>query len=341
MVAALLLAAYSIVAAVVIALTQFRCAGEDRIARLAGLVLLTALAGLQAVHLAVLLNGVAWPEGAAYRFFLFAVAPAFYLYARSLLTPRSPGRHRAAIALHALPAFAATFIPTDLALPLAFAVGAGYLLWIGRNLFALRAERERFRMEIRLLGAVFAIAVGVAVLGLLRSALPEGLFFALYAIAIGLAFFLVQVTLGLRPQLSAEVGETAMAVQAAYANTTLASVDCAAAIARLDALMVQDRLYADAELSLPGLAERLGLSAHQLSELLNARIGKGFARFLREHRIAAAKAMLVDEPAASVLSVGLAVGFTAQSNFYEAFREIEGTTPGQYRRLNAVPRAGR
>ncbi|MDQ5945645.1 MAG: hypothetical protein QG619_1067, partial [Pseudomonadota bacterium] len=32
--------------------------------------------------------------------------------------------------------------------------------------------------------------------------------------------------------------------------------------------------------------------------------------------------------------IGLCVGFTSQSNFYEAFREIEGMTPGQYRKLH-------
>jgi AraC-like DNA-binding protein len=36
-----------------------------------------------------------------------------------------------------------------------------------------------------------------------------------------------------------------------------------------------------------------------------------------------------------VLSIGLCVGFTSQSNFYEAFREIEGSTPGQYRKRQA------
>ena len=43
---------------------------------------------------------------------------------------------------------------------------------------------------------------------------------------------------------------------------------------------------------------------------------------------------LLAEPSASVLSVGLSVGFTSQSNFYEAFREIAGTTPGQFRKLH-------
>ena len=49
---------------------------------------------------------------------------------------------------------------------------------------------------------------------------------------------------------------------------------------------------------------------------------------------AAPDLLWVAEPSASVLSVGLSVGFTSQSNFYEAFREIEGMTPGQYRKLN-------
>jgi AraC-like DNA-binding protein len=39
-----------------------------------------------------------------------------------------------------------------------------------------------------------------------------------------------------------------------------------------------------------------------------------------------------------VLSVGLNVGFTSQSNFYEAFREVEGGTPGQYRKLRLASR---
>jgi AraC-like DNA-binding protein len=98
--------------------------------------------------------------------------------------------------------------------------------------------------------------------------------------------------------------------------------------------MLKERAYEDAELSLPGLAAKLGISAHQLSELMNGRLGKGFSRYLREQRINAAKVMLLNEPSASVLSVGLSVGFSAQSNFYEAFREIEGMTPGQYRKLH-------
>ena len=98
--------------------------------------------------------------------------------------------------------------------------------------------------------------------------------------------------------------------------------------------MQSERLYVDPDLSLAGFGPRLGLSTHQLSELVNSRLGKGFSRYLRERPDRRAKAIYVAEPKASVLSVGLSVGFTSQSNFYEAFREIEGSTPGQYRKLH-------
>ncbi|MBL8472052.1 MAG: AraC family transcriptional regulator, partial [Rhodocyclaceae bacterium] len=228
----------------------------------------------------------------------------------------------------------APWLSAELALPIAFLIGAGYLLALARNVYQLRAQRDQFAREIRILGAIFAIALGVAAMGILQAQLPGKLFYVFYAIAIGLAFLLVQIALGLRPQLQEEVSETA---KAAYANSTLTRVDRPAAIQRLEALMEDERLYEDADLSLAGLAQRLDLTAHQLSELLNADLGKSFSRYLREQRVSAAKTMLCAEPTASVLSVGLSVGFSAQSNFYEAFREIEGMTPGQFRKRHARP----
>ncbi len=302
-------------------------------ARTAGLVLLLALVMLQLAHFAQLQFGRAWTDTAWYRTTLFVVAPAFYLFSRPILQPTGEPKSGWILGVHAGPALVAWALPAALALPLAFALGAGYMAWLARTLYALRRDRANFAVERLLLGLVFAVALGVAVLGLRADALAERLFLNLYASGIGLAFLLVQITLGLRPQLSAEVQETA---QASYVNTTLAKVDCDDALARLESLMTSQRLYVDPELSLAGLASRLDLSAHQLSELVNSRMGKGFSRYLRERRVDAAMVMLLAEPKASVLSVGLSVGFTSQSNFYEAFREIAGTTPGQYRRLHAA-----
>lgn len=331
---ALLFVGFSLFSAASLALTHFRGDHyrDQPMSRRMGLLLLAALCILQAAHFGWLYLDLPWVETLTYRMTLFSVAPAFFLFSQPLLQPDVSVSVRPAMAAHALPVAVAPFVAADLALPLAFVVGAGYLLWLGRTLYALRAERESFRREMMLLGGVFGIALGVSVLGLLQASLPGKLFFSLYGIAIGAAFFLAQTALGLRPALAAEVTET---VQTAYGNSTLKNVDCEAALSRLEVLMKGERLYVDPELSLPTLAERLELSTHQLSELMNVRLGKGFSRYLREQRVAAARIALCEEPSASVLSIGLCVGFTSQSNFYEAFREIEGTTPGQYRKLHA------
>jgi len=331
---ALLLIGFSIFSAITLALTHFRSEHyqDQLVSRIMGLTLLLALSGLQIAHFLHLYLDQGWVASLPYRMMLFAVAPAFFLFSQPLLHPQNLPVVRPTSLLHAVPVVMSLMLPAALALPLAFIVGTCYLIWLARSLYALRSERARFHLEMLLLGAVFAIAIGVSVLGLTQATVPGKTFYSLYAISIGLAFFLVQTTLGLRPQLSTEVSET---VQTAYASSTLVNVDCNAMLARLDTLMQADRIYVDSELSLPSLAERLGLSTHQLSELINAQLGKGFSRYLREQRIGAAKTMLCSEPTASVLSVGLSVGFTSQSNFYEAFREIEGMTPGHYRKLNA------
>ena len=331
---ALLLSGFSIFCAASLALTHFCGASYQKqaMSRTMGLGLLIALSGLQIAHFAWLYHDQAWIATVPYRMAQFAVAPAFFLFSQPLLCPQKTTEFRPALLLHALPVLLFPLLPERISLPLVFIVGAGYLLWLARSLYALRQERANFRLEMMLLGGVFAIAIGVSVLGLVQVTLPGKLFYSLYATAIGAAFLLVQIVLGLRPQLSTEVSD---AVQTTYTNSTLGNVDCSAMLASLDSLMRTDRIYVDPELSLAGLASRLGLTAHQLSELMNGRLGKGFSRFLREQRIGAARAMLLDEPSASVLAVGLSVGFTSQSNFYEAFREIEGTTPGQYRKLNS------
>lgn len=331
---ALIFIGYSLLAALSIALLQLRPSQypDAAVARWLGLVVLGALMVLQAAHFVWLLYDLPWVSGFAYQAALFAVAPAFYLYCRWLLYPSATLLHLHNL-WHGLPVLAAWALPPGLSMPAAFWLGALYLLALGRRLFSLRRERVNFRAEILLLGFVFVVAIGVSLLGALQGLLPDKLFFCLYACAIGVALFFVQLALGLRPSLAVEVSET---VRASYQSSSLNQVDCEAALARLAALMEQEQLYTHNDLSLAKLAQRLSLSTHQVSELLNSRLGKSFSRYLREARVQAAKQMLIKEPAASVLSVGLSVGFTSQSTFYEAFREIDGMTPGQYRKLQSA-----
>ena len=280
------------------------------------------------MHFLYLQYGSLLIYGPSYRLLLFAVAPLFYLFSQPIL--RGYSAYRPLQLLHFLPVVIAGFLPHGMALPASFSLGAVYLLRLALDIYALRGQRGRFRLELTLLGIVFGVAVGVALLGLGVLSVTETLFFILYAAAIGFAFLLVSVVLGFTPKLPLEVSEAA---RETYATTTLASVDCDEALEKLKQLMETERLFQQVELDLPMLANKLGLSNHQLSELINTRLGKGVSRYIREYRIAAAESLLLSEPASSVLSVGMSVGFTSQSTFYDAFREIAGMTPGRYRKL--------
>lgn len=297
----------------------------------AGLVLIVSLAAIQVLHCGYLLNRFDGIHSSFYLGLLFAVAPSFYFYSRQLLTDSVSYRvrdtaHLAAFALIPI-------LPYGLALPAAFAVGSGYLLWLGHAVYRLRRQRQRFHLELLALAVLFTIAVAVIVLGFVWPLLTEMAFISLYSQLIGLAFFSVTLTLLRFPGLANDVSE---AVQAAYAESTLKNVDKAALLGKLDELMQRDKLYTLETLSLGLLAEQLGISQHQLSELINTEFQQGFSRYIRQHRIDEAKRQLLDDPRASVLAIGLAVGFSTQSNFYAAFREIVGMAPGQFRKQQGV-----
>lgn len=311
-------------------LSGYGAAAHGALARTAGIVLLLALAALQWLHGGYLLHGDALFASALYAALLYVAAAAFYLFFVEVLQP--PAAMKPWRLLHFLPALLAVSVPPRLSIPLAFLLGTVHALLLLRVVCRLRAQRRHFRVEAAAFAGFALIAALVLVLGLGATWFGERAFFFGYAQLIGLAFWLALWLLLRFPDLP---GRAAEAVRSAYANSTLARIDKDEALQRLRHLLVGEKVYTDENLSLSGLAELMALTPHQLSELINTAYGVGFSRHVREHRVEAAKRLLLAEPEASVLSIGLAVGFNSQSNFYAAFREITGEVPGRYRKRGA------
>jgi AraC-like DNA-binding protein len=313
-------------------LSGYGVAAHGALARSAGIVLLLALAALQWLHGGYLLRGDALFASALYAGLLYVAAAAFYLFFVEALQP--PGAMKPWRLLHFLPALLAVFVPPRLSIPLAFLLGTVHALLLLRVVYRLRAQRRHFRVEAAAFAGFALIAALVLVLGLGATWFGERVFFLGYAQLIGLAFWLALWLLLRFPDLP---GRAAEAVRSAYANSTLVRIDKEEALQRLRHLLAGEKVYTDENLSLSGLAELMALTPHQLSELINTVYGVGFSRHVREHRVEAAKCLLLAEPEASVLSIGLAVGFNSQSNFYTAFREITGEVPGRYRKRGGAP----
>lgn len=326
----LLLIGFSVLAAAVLLLAYLAFLpgmNKTALGRIACAALLGDLAGLQLFHLDHLRRGTDLIDAPAYALLLLLAPPAFYFFSREVLQPDL--ELDVFDLVHLLPlALAAVFPPATLA-PVAFFIGTGYALWFTRVVYGMRGQRGRFRVEM-LFFSLFAMqALLVLVFGLSLPYIDPGVFYVVYANLIGVALLLVVAALIVFPDLLSDISEAAIAT---YAASTLANVDVERMVAELNRLMDEEKLYENESLSLASVAGTLGIGAHQLSELVNTRFGVGFSRFIRERRVAAAKQMLVQHAEASILSVSLSTGFRSQSNFYAAFREIAGETPGNFRR---------
>ena len=290
-------------------------------------VLLVALAGLQLQHLRYLASGAHLLGDTGYVTLLLLTPPAFYFFSREILLPGRP--LSAWLLAHFVPLLLSFVLPIDIVAPFAFLIGTGYAFWFTTVVYGMRDQRRRFRFEIFFFGLFAVLALMVLILGFAMPYIDPGVFYISYANFIGVAFVLIVASLIIFPEILSDISDVA---SMSYATTTLKEVDVDAALQRLESLMARDKIFQNENLNLSLLAEAVGLNSHQLSELINTRFDMGFSRYVRERRVAEARRLLHEDPSASILSISMTTGFRSQSNFYAAFREIVGESPGSYRK---------
>ena len=292
--------------------------------------LVAALTAIQIAHLMYFLGGAEPLTHRYYRLALFVAPPAFYSFGRWAILPTESFKPTQLIPL--LPILLLLVPRLEIALPILFACGVGYSVWLGRLVYGLRAQRKQFRFEILYFAVMVVLATVVLGLGFSLPYVDHAYFYSFYNHGIGLGLGIMLVALVANPDL---IGDLSEAARVRYGTSTLRDVDVDACLAKLDELMTRGKAYQDESLSLASLAGAVGISGHQLSELINSRLGVGFSRYVRECRVKAAKGLLISAPARSILSIGMDVGFRSQSAFYAAFKEATGQSPGDFRRAPA------
>jgi AraC-like DNA-binding protein len=289
--------------------------------------LLGGLSLAQFSHYTFYVSGADPLSTVSYRFLILFLPPMFYFFSRAILFPDR--KVKPLHVLHFLPLPLAFIAPREVTVPIAFLIGTGYCLWLTSIVYKLRAARKRFGLVFFFLGFFTVIAIIVLIIGFTASNFDQSYFYHFYTNGIGLSLVLVTGTLIVFPNVLSEIDEV---VRLSYANSTLTNVDIEACKEKLDQLMSSSKMYQNENLSLAILADEMQLSNHQLSELINTRFGVGFSQYIRIQRVEAAKQLLLNETNASILSISMEVGFKSQSNFYAAFKEITGKSPGNYRK---------
>lgn len=107
--------------------------------------------------------------------------------------------------------------------------------------------------------------------------------------------------------------------------------DDEAIASRVDALMLEQNLYRDPDLTLERLARRVGIPGRQISGALNRIYGRNISQVVNEYRVNDAQQRLVatSDPVTAIM---LESGFGTKSNFNREFLRVTGMTPSGYRR---------
>jgi AraC-like DNA-binding protein len=108
---------------------------------------------------------------------------------------------------------------------------------------------------------------------------------------------------------------------------------------KLNRLMATEQYFLESDLSLQSLADRVQISPHHLSQVLNEKLEKTFYDYVNEQRVEHAKQLLLKEPQRSIIDIALQSGYNSKNSFYNAFKRHTGMRPSDYRRTGGVKSA--
>jgi len=125
-----------------------------------------------------------------------------------------------------------------------------------------------------------------------------------------------------------------------YEKSSLSKAKAESLLEQLEQLMLNEKVYLNPTLNLPQLAERLSITPHQLSQLLNQFQGETFSDFVNRCRVEHFKNAVLAPANAhlSLLAIAFESGFNSKAAFNTVFKKIVGMTPSDFARERAKER---
>jgi AraC-like DNA-binding protein len=190
-------------------------------------------------------------------------------------------------------------------------------------------SRRRTRLFTLVVGGLLTLVSGLLTRVVISADSPAN-----YAVHVGvtvadlaiLAFVLFQLTDG-------DVGRR-LAFEPAPAPRLKAAADPDPALARLRALLEEEKIWGEEGLTLGALAARVGLPEYRLRALIHEELGyRNFNALLHHYRVREACRQLSDPSLkrTPILTIALSVGDASVNTFNRGFREVMGVAPSAWR----------
>lgn len=121
---------------------------------------------------------------------------------------------------------------------------------------------------------------------------------------------------------------------AKYSSSSLTPGALISIAGKLEEHMKKYQSYRNNELRLHDLAEKLEISQHHLSQVINEHYDKTFNQYINEYRIEEAKTLLASDAHQQtyIIEIAYQVGFNNKTTFNQAFKSQTGMSPSKWRR---------
>jgi len=215
-----------------------------------------------------------------------------------------------------------------IAVPLFLIAGIRIYLKVGRQVFFFVLSWSIFFIVGYPFAAYLAgiISYSAVVKYGLVFALPVDLFFLLFNL-----FQKYRDLIEERSDTRHAAGNNSESAGAKYFTSKLEGINVAQKLAELETYMQAEKPYHDDAFNLQKAAERLSLSRHQLSELVNVHKKQSFSNYTNSYRVEEAKSLLLTNPDRTVLDIAFETGFGSKNAFNREFKRLVGIPPQEYR----------
>jgi len=210
-----------------------------------------------------------------------------------------------------------------------------------RNRKDVRVESDEIKLQRRWLNRVrwfftgFAIAYGsywiMAWTKILKLEYD-------YAVSGAMSLFIYMVGyIGFRqPEIFNGYQQSGRKTEQKYSKSSLTDEQAKELLIRLLEFMSKEKPYLESELKIQQLAEKMSVSSHHLSQIINKNLQQNFSDFINTYRINEAKRLLLDNKYGNekILSIAFDSGFHNKATFNTLFKKFTGMSPTEFRKFH-------